>query len=152
MALLADGFSTLITLSLGSVVTIIQEKEVQPPKLSGGGGIDTTSMRTVGLRTKQPKSLATTEDITVHVLYDPLVYFTLGNIHFQKLQTITVRFPDGTISSWPGWLDEIGPPLHKEGELPVCELKFIPSNQNLAMTSQTAPIVPGGTLTPTGRG
>ena len=126
MAIMKDGFKTLITFAAQAGVEFC-EKEVTPPGLDGGGEIDTTCMKNVTLRTKSPKSLITLTESSITASYDPLVYNKiLSLINVNNL--ITITFPDGeTIKFW-GWLNTFTPGDNVEGEQPTAEITLIPSN------------------------
>lgn len=129
MSFLTDGYQALIAFnSSGGVPTYMKEKEVQPPDIDGGGEIDTTTMRNVVWRTRQPKHLKTLGNIVVHVEYDSATYVNIVSA-INVNQTITVSFPDGhTLTFW-GWVNKFTPTSLKEGEFPTAELQVICSNQ-----------------------
>ena len=129
MPMLVDGYSTLITVAVGSIFAILREKEVQPIGVDGGGGIDTTTMRNVRMRTKAPKALVTLDDMTFHAQYDPTAYSTIVNVIMQKVGLISIVFPDGSVVSFQGWLDKFKPGSNKEGEFPTAECTIIAGNQ-----------------------
>jgi hypothetical protein len=131
MTRLDDGFSTTVTFSAGSsgVTFLFYEKESTPPGISGGGLIDTTTMRNTTWRTGKPKSLKTLLDSSFVGAYDPEVLDEI-NIMINVNQLITVTFPDG--SNWQFWgkLDEFIPNAHVEGEQPTANILINPTNQN----------------------
>lgn len=159
MALLTDGYSTRIQLQFGGLVStggngtgadlalnLLVEREVHPPGLDGGGKIDVTHMRNIRWRTAVPKSLVTVEELTVMCLYDPVAYqvlvTTLGGF-IQVEEIITIFFPDGSEISLPGWVESFKPQNHKEGDLPLAEVKlmFGMLAQPLILLESTAPIL-----------
>ncbi len=130
MALLTDGFKTLINLAAvpGAGVTF-REKEVTPPGLDSGGELDTTTMRNTRWRTKQPKKLITATEMKSTVQYDPEIYASVVAA-IGVNGTIQVTFPDGaTLTIW-GWLDKFIPNAHKEGEFTTAEITLHCSNQD----------------------
>lgn len=132
MAILRDGFNTTITLAGGGVTFI--EKEITPPGMDGGGEIDITAMRNVRWRTRTPKALITFTKMDVKARYDPIIYSSiLANINLNQL--LGVFFPTLTntparkLSFW-GWLNKFMPETLKEGEDPLSDMEFFPSNTN----------------------
>lgn len=139
MPFIQDGYQTLISFGADPlIVVVINEKEVQPPDLDGGGEIDTTTMRNLKFRTKNPKSLVTLGDMTVQINYDPVVYTSLLNI-LNVNNLIRVIFPDGSTLDFWGWIDKFTPASLKEGEFPLAELKIHSSNHDQSL-NETEPI------------
>lgn len=139
MALLTDGHPTRVS---GASITIFgtqfKEKDVTPPGVMGGGANDTTTMRNTRWRTKQPKKLATLDQMTVTVAYDPAAYTTIVS-QLQVNQVITITWPDGhTLAFW-GWLDGFKPNQMREGEQPTAVATFECSNQDNSGAEQ-APV------------
>ena len=127
---LDDGFSTIITLeNIPSVK--IYEKEVTPPGLTGGGPIDTTTMRNDSWRTMSPKSLKSMTALTAVVAFAteaiPVIQEQI-NIN----QVITVTFPDNSSLAFYGWVDEFTLGKFSEGEQPTATLTIQPSLHNAA--------------------
>ena len=128
---LTDGYQTTISFSGGGfdLGVIFLEKEVQPPALNGGGGIEVTTMRNQVVRTKAHKNLYQLDDLTLQVSYAPESYEAIaGIININGLWT--VNFPDGSLLSFFAWLDTFTPAALKEGEFPLAEIKVIVSNIN----------------------
>lgn len=128
MAVMEDGFSTIITFSENSTIAFY-EKTVTPPGISGGGSNDVTTMRNTAWRTFAPKKLKTLTDVSAEVAYDPAVYssvVTMCNIN----QSITVTFPDGDTLVFYGWLDEFTPNANEEGSQPTANITIIMSNRD----------------------
>lgn len=132
MSRLNDGYQTLISFAnapgIGGLV--IWEKEVTPPGYEGGGPNDTTTMRNLFFRTRQPKYLVTLSPMNCTVAYDPAAYDDLFNLVLNTNQLISVTFPDTQVLSFWGWMDEFKPNSHKEGEQPTAGIVLIPSNEN----------------------
>lgn len=125
---LDDGFSTIITFSEAPTVKLY-EKDVTPPGMTGGGPIDTTTMRNVAWRTNAPKQLKslTTISTTVAFATDAIpVMFGVINV----LQQITITFPDGSTITFWGWVDEFTPGAFTEGEQPTATVSIQPSNRD----------------------
>jgi hypothetical protein len=125
MGKLDDGYST--TISLGG--SSLYEKEVTPPGIDGGGGIDTSTMRNTAWRTQTPMSLKTLTNASFTAAYDPAAYTSLLSA-VNVNQEITVTFPDGATLVFWGWLNTFTPNPLVEGEQPTAECEIIPSNQN----------------------
>lgn len=139
MSRLRDGHSTTIEFlgppPLGVVTAmegiIFWEIEVTPPGMDAGGPNDTSTMRNVRLRTRQPKKLVTLTAMTVRVAYDPIVFSNArlsGYLGFNQI--VRVTFPDGQFISFWGWLDKFVPDRNREGEQPTAEMTIEPSNQD----------------------
>jgi hypothetical protein len=121
-----DGFSTIITLENIPTVKLF-EKEVTPPQISMGGGIDTTTMRNTGWRTMAAKSLKTLGKVAVTAAYATIAIDSiLAQIGIN--QQITITYPDGSTVSFFGFLDEFTPGQHKEGDQPTAALSIQPTN------------------------
>lgn len=130
MALLTDGFATLISFANFPAVKFY-EKTVTPPGMDGGGPNDTTTMRNTSLRTRQPKKLKTMTTIKARCAYDsdvfdPAEVWAMINV----LQLITVIFADGAEIQFWGWLDKFEPEESKEGEQPTAMITVECANQD----------------------
>lgn len=128
MAILNDGFSTIV--SIGGVDFF--EKEVTPPGIDGGGPNDTTTMRNLAWRTRQPKFLVTLTESEILVAYDSSVYDDTGTIldNVNVNQLLVITFPDSHAVAFWGWLDKFKANAIKEGEQPTAMITIVPSNQN----------------------
>lgn len=136
MSILRDGYRTLITIAnLPGLSLIFHEREVQPPSVEAGE-IDTHTMRDTLWRGKWPKSLLSAGDVTIPAAYDPVAYTTIvARIgRPANVTTCVITMPDGSTLTLYGWVDSITPPSHKEGEMPLMEMKFKVSNRNGAYT------------------
>lgn len=132
MAQLQDGYQTLVTFAnLPGLSVIFHEREVQPPSVEAGE-IDTMTMRDMLWRGKWPKSLLSAGDVTIPGRYDPVAYTTIvARIgRPANVTTCVIRMPDLSTLTLYGWIDSITPPSHKEGEMPLMEIKFKVSNRN----------------------
>lgn len=122
---LDDGFSTTIELELAPTVKLY-EKEITPPNITGGGPIDTTTMRNTAWRTHAPKQLKAMGPISTTCAYAtdaiPVLFAQVG-----KNQRMTITFADGASLRLWGWLDEFTPGAFKEGDQPTASVKFQPS-------------------------
>lgn len=132
-----DGFSTIIALAnLPSVK--LYEKDVTPPGFSGGGPIDTTTMRNTNWRAMAPKALKTLSPLSATVAYATEAYNEiLGQINVK--QVFTVTFPDNSTVSFYGWIDEFTPGAHTEGEQPTASMTVQPANTDDA-GDESAPV------------
>lgn len=125
---MTDGFSTNITFSSNANI-LFDEKEVQPPGVSGGGEIDTTTMSNQVWRTKAPKKLKTLTEASLVVAYAAGVYpqvVAMVNVN----QLITITFPDNATLAFWGWLDEFTPGNNVDGEQPTAECTIMCSNMD----------------------
>lgn len=129
MAYLTDGYQTFLSFSLAPSVPF-KEKEVQPPGMDSLGELDTTTMRNVRWRTKQPKKLITATEIKMVAQYDPVMFDTIRDTLIGQNGTIAVTMPDGSVLTIWGWLDKVVPNTHKEGEFVTAEMTVHCSNQN----------------------
>lgn len=163
---LPDGYSTLVGFhGAGFDMTFfIQERQVQPPSIALGGGIDTTTMRNKWVRTTAPKSLATIGELTIQAYYDPSAFATMlqsvvdafagGNpppgvaagtrLVIGRPGILTLTWPDAATWAYPAFLDSMTPPMHKEGELPELEVKFLSSMRNPDTGQEVRPTYANG--------
>ena len=125
---LDDGFSTIFTLRNAPNIKL-WEKEVTPPGMSGGGPVDTTTMRNTRYRTQSPKQLITLSAMTITAAYSPDVYEDIKQ-QINVNQIIDAQYPDGSRVAFWGWLDEFTPGAHVEGEQPTATVTIQPSNHN----------------------
>jgi hypothetical protein len=136
MAIMDDGFSTTIAFSEDSSVQM-QEIEVTPPGVSGGGEIDQTSMQNTTWRTAAPKSLKTLTDGSLTVAYDPdFITEIIAMVNVN--QQITVTFPGAETLVFWGWIDEFAPGAQVEGQRPTASVTLKASNLN-GSNVETAP-------------
>ena len=126
---LKDGFSTIITFEDFPTVSFF-EMTITPGGIEGGGPTETTTMRNIKWRTREPKFLKTLTEGTFTAAFKTDVFDTIDDIVNVK-QRLTVTFPDGATYSFFGWLDNFSPNEFVVGEQPTAELTFIPSNTDL---------------------
>ncbi len=136
MTIQTDGYQTTIEfdsdlLSSGLVVLTdeMEEKEITPPGIAGGGANDASTMRNTLWRTMSPKSLRTLTPCTLVVAYDPELYNEMEAM-INDNQQITITFPDDSTLVFWGWIDEFAPNASIEGEQPTATITIIPSNQD----------------------
>lgn len=127
MSYLTDGFPTTITFP-GAGVTFA-EKEVTPPSIDGGGPNDTSTMRNVTWRTRQPKKLKTLDKMAIKAAYDP-AFLSVSVSQINVNQLIIVTFPDTHTWTFWGYLNKFDPGANKEGEQPTADMEIICTNQN----------------------
>ena len=141
MAMLIDGFRTIIQLSLLPDGVYFKEVSITPPELNGQGAIDFTSMRNTLYRTKAPKSLVDIGNITAEVQYDPKIYGAMSSV-LNKIQLITVQFPDLQIIRFYGFPTRFSPAALREGENPRATIEIVVGNIN-SLYTEVAPFLPG---------
>ena len=130
MARIDDGFSTTISFSDFPTVSFF-EKEVTPGGIEGGGPTAITTMRNLVWRTFSPKKLRTLTPGSFTAAYETEVFLTIQAM-VNKLQLLTVSFPDNSTFAFFGWLDAFVPNALVEGEQPTAEVTFVPANHDLA--------------------
>jgi len=130
MAKLDEGFVTTVTFAGGGsqIEVELYEKEVTPPGFSGGGPIDTSTMRNTKYRTKVPRGLFDTSPASMVVAYDTALYDEImASINVN--QSITITFSDSSTLVFYGWIDEFTPNALTEGDQPTANMTIIASNQ-----------------------
>lgn len=127
MAIMTDGYKT--TISLTGAGTTFEEKTVQPPGLSGGDMIDTTSMRNNEWRTKYPRQLVTATECPITVSYDPSLYNSIID-SLNDNQSIVITFPDNSTLTFWGALRQFQPNANTEGEQPQATITIEPTNMD----------------------
>lgn len=132
-----DGFQTEVSFSLNPTLKI-WTKTVKPPGISGGGAIQTTTMRNTRIRTKAPKQLYEITPGEIKGAYDPAVIEEIIDM-LQVLQLITVTFADNSTQAFWGWLEEFQPDDISEGEQPTATVKFECSGEDDSAV-ETAPV------------
>jgi hypothetical protein len=141
---LTDGFATKIA---GSGLLNLYMKTVKPVGLAGGGEVDITTMYNTLWRTRNPKKLITAKPFTASCAYATAMYPELvANLNYNQLFTLT--FPDlCTLAVW-AWIDDVDPQDVSEGNMPMANVTFIPSNHTNAIPYvETAPAYTVGTTT-----
>lgn len=133
-----DGYQTLITIeNLPSVK--IYEKEVTPAGLSGGGPIDTTTMRNSAYRTAAPKSLISLTPMNLTVAYASDAYEDIM-AQINVNQEIVLTWPDGATLTFYGYIDAFTPGNNVEGEQPTAAMTLVPTLTNPTTGAETAPV------------
>lgn len=134
---LDDGFSTIITIANLPNVKLY-EKDVTPPGFSGGGPIDTTTMRNSNWRTMAPKSLKSLSALTATVAFATEALNDIQN-QLGINQLVIVTFPDNSSLSFYGWIDEFTLGKFTEGEQPTATITIQPSLRHPTTGAETAP-------------
>jgi len=135
MTIQGDGYQTTIDFSSSEIssdviiISIMEEKEVTPPGVAGGGANDASTMRNETFRTMSPKGLKTLTPVTIVIAYDPALYDEMVAM-VNDNQLITITFPDDSTLAFWGWIDEFTPNANIEGEQPTANITIIPSNQD----------------------
>ena len=129
MAYINDGFPTTVSFALSPTVKF-KEKTITPPGMDGGGPNDTTTMRNIAKRTRQPKKLVTLTDMSMTASYDPECYTSIITNLINKNGLVTVTFPDGATLVFYGYLDKFMPGELREGEQPTASITVVPTNQD----------------------
>src|SRR3990167_6685658 len=139
---LTDGYST--TYSFAADTTIeLEEIEVTPPSIKGGGPISLSTMLNSAVRTQGPKSLYSVGQIAVTVAYDESKLADIIAL-VQVNNLLTITFPSGNKWNLWAWLEEFNPTGNKEGERPTANLVIEVSNRN-ASNVETPPAYLAGT-------
>jgi len=133
-----DGYQALITFANKPAVQL-WERQVKPPGLDGGDGIDTTTMHNVRWRTKANRHLITLAEASAMCAYDPDSYNDLLSL-LNSPQSITVRFPDNSTLAFFGYMQKAEFGELKEGEFPEVTVQITPTNQDPTSTSEQAPV------------
>ena len=135
MTIMNDGYQTTIAFtsaemdSQANLLTLMEEKEVTPPGVAGGGANDATTMRNTVWRTMAPKVLKTLTESPFVVAYDPELYDEMVAM-INDNQLITITFPDTSTLAFWGWIDSFTPNAQVEGTQPTANVVIIPSNQD----------------------
>jgi hypothetical protein len=126
--ILKDGYQSFITFASAPNISF-WERKIKPPGLDGGDKIDITTMFNSDWRTFFPRSLVTLTPASVTALYDPNLYNTILNT-LNILDTVTVRWSDGSTLAFFGWLRKFEPGELSEGAPPECTIEVEPSNMD----------------------
>lgn len=128
MSFLKDGYQTLYSFSTASTV-FFRERSVTPPGIDGGDEVDTTTMRNLKWRTRQPRKLISLTESSVTVSYDPEIYDDILAM-VNENQLVTITFPDGSTLAFWGFLKNFTPGENSEGEFPSATITIVPTNQD----------------------
>ena len=140
MARINDGFSTTVEFTDGtSGLTVLWEKEISPPGMSGGGANDTTTMRNTTWRTMAPKNLKTLTESTITVAYDPDMVTEMNSL-INVNQQIIITFPGAETLTFWGFVDSVVFAPISEGEQPTADITIVPTNMGDG-GSEVAPVI-----------
>jgi len=140
MARINDGFSTTVEFTDGtSGLTVLWEKEISPPGMSGGGANDTTTMRNTTWRTMAPKNLKTLTESTITVAYDPDMVTEMNSL-INVNQQIIITFPGAETLTFWGFVDSVVFAPIVEGEQPTADITIVPTNMGDG-GSEVAPVI-----------
>src|SRR6266550_3274205 len=134
---LDDGFSTIISIANLPGVKFY-EKEVTPPGLASGGGIDVTTMRNANWRTMAPRQLKTLSPVTATVAFATEVIPQVRD-QIGVNQLISVTFPDDSSFDFYGWIEEFKLGAFTEGAQPTATLTIQPSLVHPTTGVETSP-------------
>ena len=135
MVIQKDGYQTTIAFtsaemdSQNFLLEVMEEKEVTPPGVEGGGANDATTMRNTTWRTMAPKMLKTLTQAPIVVAYDPEVYDEMVAM-INDNQAITITFPDLSRLVFWGFINSFIPNAQVEGEQPTANILIIPTNMD----------------------
>lgn len=142
-----DGFPTTIAFSADNTLLplVVQEKSITPFGITGRGGIQIDTMRSVALISRVPKKLKDLHACTMTVVYATSAKARIFAI-VNTVQLALITYPDASFETVYGWIDDFKPNAQKEGEQPTAELTFIASNNNPVLgnlpTSEVTPTWP----------
>lgn len=143
MSIQTDGYQTKIiftSASLSSAEEALQFeiKELTPPGVSGGGGIDITTMSNETWRTMAAKALKTLTPLSMVIAYDTELYDGMIDMCNDN-QEIFVDFPDDSRLTFWGFVDEFLPNAQVEGEQPTANVTVIPTNYDEDAAAEDGP-------------
>lgn len=143
---LRDGFP--ITIALGSVPAAgLWEISVQPPGVSGGDPVPTTTQWNQVWRTMAARQLKTLTPCTSTVAYDPAYITVLAGV-VNVEDAITIHFPDNSALTFWGYLGDFQPQQVGEGQQPLATITVVPTNTDPSDGSEAAPIYTASAGTP----
>lgn len=132
-----DGHSTLLLIT-GSTDICFWEKTVKPPGMDGGDPIDTTTMHNVTWRTQVPRSLVTMTPCNLTAAYDAEMWCTVPSVINVNTEML-VRFPNGDMVGFFGFLQSVEPQDHSEGAQPEVNIVIGITNMDTDLAEQ-APV------------
>lgn len=125
-----DGFACLWTFADFPNISLY-EIETTPPGWTGGGPINTTTMRNTSLRTQAPKALKSLTPAGGTVAYSDSAFdSTAVEAMINHKQLITCTLPTGSTYSFWGWVNTWQPGGYSEGNMPTATLGIEPANEN----------------------
>ena len=136
---LENGFPIKIAFAADPDVSF-WEVDVQPPGVDGGDPIDTTTQHNTEWRTMAARTLKTLTQSQVSAAYDPNVYNNILSL-INVETSVTVRFPDGSILDFWGYLKSFEPQEANEGTMPTAGIQIVPTNTDPSNGSEAAPVL-----------
>lgn len=136
---LKKGFRTLVTLSRNPTIALF-EVSVTPPGIDGGDAIDNTTMHNTRRRTKAPRDLIDSTDMTFTAAYDPKIYTDiLAQVNVE--QTITCRWSDGSTLAFFGFLQKFEPGENTETDMPTATVTIVETDVDPTTGAETDPVM-----------
>jgi hypothetical protein len=132
-----EGFKAKITFSLKPTLKV-WEIDVNPPSVTGGEAIKTTTQHNLAWHTKAPQTLKECGPISLSVTYDPdeLPYiYSMINVN----QTVTVLHPDSATDAFFAYLKDFKPGKYSIGEKPTAEMEIVVTNWDAANKVEAGP-------------
>lgn len=123
-----SGYKILITFALDPDIEF-WEKTVKPSGLDGGDPIDTTTMHNNVVRTKAPRALVESTDLTIKATYNPVAVGSIRAI-LNKETTVTTRWWDGSTFAQYGFLRTFEPDDVAEDGNPEATITVSITNQD----------------------
>lgn len=136
---LQDGHSTKIAFAADPDISL-WEITVKPPGIDSGDAIDITTMHNTTWRTMASRALKTLTESTLTFAIDPDVY-NQANAIIGVEGAMTAHYPDGSTLDFYGFLKNIDPAEHKEGEMPVYSGTITPTNYDPVNRVEAAPVL-----------
>ena len=131
MTMLKDGYQTTVSFSdatsgASAVLGVMEEKEVTPPGIDGGDGIDISTMRNTTWKTKWNQSLKELMNASFTAAYDAGEISEVSDM-INVNQQITVNFSDESSITFYGFLKSFTPNACTPGEQPTAECEIVPT-------------------------
>lgn len=134
---LKSGFKTKLSFANAPGAAIWQQR-VKPPGVDGGNPIDHSDMENDVWRTMIPAALKSLTPCTLRAHYDPKFLGDLQN-QTNKLQLMTLTFPDNATWAFWGWVQKADPDENTETDSPIIVVTICPSNETDAGV-ETGPV------------
>jgi len=122
-----EGYQSLITFAADPDFSFWEEV-VGAPGIDGGEPVPTTTMHNTTIRTKSPRQL---KEHTPFQVQGRIASGTIDQAYalINVNGWITVKWPDGTQYSFPGYLKSIQPGQAQEGTPLQATLEIVPTGQ-----------------------
>ncbi len=142
-----DGYATLIQIGVTPLLALY-EREVTVAAAQGGGPIESTTMRNLAYRTKDPKTLKQMGDLMATVCSTTTTYQTIEQDLINEPTFCLVAWPDGSTLKLYGYVDQFSPAGFSEGNLPTFNLLFIVTNRDPTTGEESPPEYTAGVGAP----